>query len=102
MSRLDEKEQQFQIESSFQFLEKITAPLTLKTFCYPYGGFHSFNETTERLLDKNDCLFSFNLEQRDIIKSDLLIRPQALPRFDCNQFKYGKVRKYNRLNSPIN
>ena len=31
-------------------------------------------------------------ELRHIESSDLLNKPQALPRYDCNQFKYGQVK----------
>ena len=34
--------------------------------------------------------FSFNVEPRDISLDDLKNRKQALPRYDCNQFLYGK------------
>ena len=90
MSKLSFQEQEIQIENSFSFLEKTTNGLAYKTFCYPYGGFHSF--TVETILQQNDCLFSFNVESRDIISDDLLHRKQALPRYDCNMFAHGKVR----------
>ena len=35
--------------------------LPLRTFCYPYGGFHSFTDTTERLL--NDAGLPFRNER---------------------------------------
>lgn len=93
MSRLDDMEQNFQILESFNFLEGIVKTFHQKTFCYPYGGFHSFTKETENILIKNKCLYSFNVEQRDIESHDLTNRQQALPRYDCNQFKYGQVRK---------
>lgn len=92
MSRLSHQEQEFQIEKSFDYLQQILKQFTHKTFCYPYGGFHSFNDETEAILNKQNCLYSFNVEQRDIETADLLKRPQALPRYDCNQFKFGQVR----------
>lgn len=96
MSRLNNIEQSFQIEESFKFLENVIGGFHHKTFCYPYGGFHSFTNDTERLLKENDCLYSFNVEQRDIELKDLVNRPQALPRYDCNQFIYGQVRSPER------
>jgi len=93
MARLSLQKQEYQIVKSFEFLEKIKASLpSLRTFCYPYGGFHSFTDETEKLLTDNQCVFSFNVEQRDINADDIAKRPQALPRYDCNQFKYGQVR----------
>lgn len=93
MSRLSLKEQTFEIEESFSFLEQATDGLEHRTFCYPYGGFHSFDDNTELLLKKNRCEYSFNVEQRDVALKDIIERPQALPRYDCNQFRYGQVRK---------
>ena len=93
MSRLNENRQELQIINSFNYLEKIVKKLHHKTFCYPYGGFHSFTSKTEEILAREGCLYSFNVEQRDIEKLDLISRPQALPRYDCNQFKHGQVRK---------
>ena len=86
MSKLAPPEQQKEIEDSFGYLEKVLGPMEPKTFCYPYGGFHSFTDDTERLLDDAGCLFSFNVEARDITAADLKGRPQALPRYDCNMF----------------
>lgn len=94
MSRLSYQEQLFQIHNSFNSLKKIVKRFDHLTFCYPYGGFHSFNEKTEDILSKFNCLYSFNVEHRDIESLDLKNRPQALPRYDCNYFKYGQVRKF--------
>jgi peptidoglycan/xylan/chitin deacetylase (PgdA/CDA1 family) len=92
MSKLTIEEQEKEIVSSFQMIESITGKHALRTFCYPYGGFHTFTAETEDLLEKNSCLFSFNVEPRDIDQRDLANRRQALPRFDCNAFPYGSCR----------
>jgi len=92
MSKISICEQEIEIESSFQMIESIVGIPTLKTFCYPYGGYHSFTAGTEQLLEKNACLFSFNVEARDISEKDLASRRQALPRYDCNAFPYGSCR----------
>lgn len=91
-SRLNEIEQRREIEESFQLLDEICGSQQIKTFCYPYGGKHSFNDTTVNILDeiKND--FSFSVEPMDISQSDLIESKQALPRYDCNFFKYGQCR----------
>ena len=94
MSRLSYEEQEFQIYNSFRHLKKIVKKFNQKTFCYPYGGFHSFNNETEKILSKHNCIYSFNVEHRDIENSDLKNRPQALPRYDCNCFKYGQIREF--------
>ena len=92
MSKLSVDEQRYEIFDSFRFLEGITGSINLKTFCYPYGGFHSFTKDTERLLDEVGCVFSFNVEKRDISADDLSTRRQALPRYDCNLFPDGSSR----------
>jgi len=91
LSKLDYQQQQSEIDGSFKFIEDLTGGLTLRTFCYPYGGFHSFNSDTEQILTDNHVAFSFNVEPRDMEPNDLLKRPQALPRYDCNMFPFGKI-----------
>lgn len=92
MSKLSEEDQDWEIKSSFELLESVIGQNPFKTFCYPYGGFHTFTLQTEKLLEKNNCLFSFNVELRDIGERDLSSRRQALPRYDCNQFPFGQCR----------
>ena len=92
MSKLPVKIQKQEIFDSFNYIEQRLGYSDLKTFCYPYGGFHSFNDNTEQMLNKMNVDFSFNVEERDVSKFDLLNRKQALPRYDCNHFKYGKTK----------
>lgn len=92
LSKLNGQEQLMEINGSFNFIQKTCGSFPFKTFCYPYGGFHSFDAGTETLLHNEGCHFSFNVEHRDIAMEDLAHRPQALPRYDCNQFPYGQVR----------
>ena len=92
MSKLSRTEQRREIDDSFAFLDKITTRRNIRTFCHPYGGFHTFTADTEKLLTNAECAFSFNVEARNISESDLKNRPQALPRFDCNLFPHGKAR----------
>jgi peptidoglycan/xylan/chitin deacetylase (PgdA/CDA1 family) len=93
MSKLSVEAQEKEIADSFHFLETTVGDLGVKTFCYPYGGFHAFTSQTEKLLHQNGCSFSFNVETRDIAVSDLLERQQALPRYDCNFFPFGQCRE---------
>lgn len=92
LSNLSEAEQRREITASFEWLDEIVGGLSVRTFCYPFGGFHTFDETTERLLEEIGCRFAFNVEPRDINERDLRERPLALPRYDCNQFPYGQAR----------
>ena len=93
MSKLSLADQELEITRSFDLLDCIVGRSSIKTFCYPYGGFHTFTTETEKLLEENNCDFSFNVESRDIDRSDLNSRIQALPRYDCNQFPYGSLQK---------
>jgi peptidoglycan/xylan/chitin deacetylase (PgdA/CDA1 family) len=86
MSKISADEQQREIADSFAYIERVIGRAEPKTFCYPYGGFHSFTRETENLLEQAGCLFSFNVEKRDITAADLATRCQALPRYDCNAF----------------
>ena len=95
MSKLSLEDQKQEIENSFSFLEEVTGGLQIKTFCYPYGGFHTFTDGTMKLLDKEKVKFSFNVEAREISSNDLFNNQQALPRFDCNQFPHGSCRTHN-------
>lgn len=91
-SKLPVGEQREEIVRSLGFLEEVTSGLGVRTFCYPYGGFHTFTADTERLLEEAGCRFSFNVEARDIADTDLQARRQALPRYDCNLFLHGQAR----------
>ena len=88
MSKLTVSEQRSQIIESFNFLSSI-ADQELKTYCHPYGGFHSFNDDTIDLLDEQNVDFSFNVESRNIEGNDWAMSKQFLPRYDCVEFKYG-------------
>lgn len=95
MSKLSIEDQEREIVSSFDTLESIIGENKFKTFCYPYGGFHTFTAETEELLEKNACFCSFNVDPRDISHEDLIGRRQALPRYDCNEFPYGRNKRMN-------
>ncbi|GEO09933.1 polysaccharide deacetylase family protein [Segetibacter aerophilus] len=97
LSKLSPTEQKTEIQTSFDYLENICIKLPYKTFCYPYGGFHSFTDETENILKEEGCLFSFNVEERDISEKDLVGRSQALPRYDCNYFPHGKLWENKRI-----
>ena len=99
MSKLSHAEQDVELTRSFEMLERATGGLTCKTFCYPYGGFHTFTRETEQLLIRKKCMFSFNVEARDISPHDMQRRPQALPRYDCNAFPHGACR--NDVEKPM-
>lgn len=88
MSNLSRDAQSGEITQSFATLDKMgrTGP---RTYCHPYGGFHSFDDTTVALLDAAEVSYSFNVESRDITDRDLQQARQCLPRYDCNEFPFG-------------
>ena len=90
MSKLGEIDQKKEIDESFCFLDE-SGCIDSKTYCHPYGGFHSFNEVTINALSSNNVEFSFNVESRDIQDNDLRSSIQFLPRYDCNEFPFGKA-----------
>tara|TARA_B110000879_G_C11142214_1_gene500848 strand:+ start:953 stop:1885 length:933 start_codon:yes stop_codon:yes gene_type:complete len=90
MSKLSKSNQTEEIQQSFGFLNEQNI-LTHKTFCHPYGGFHSFNNDTIDILRNEKVEYSFNVESRDIDQNDLIENPHCLPRYDCNEFMHGKT-----------
>ena len=90
MSKLSEDEQKIEVNESFGFLES-QIDGDIKTYCHPYGGFHSFDKTTVEILNRSGVAFSFNVDSRDISDDDLVSSNQFLPRYDCNEFPFGKA-----------
>ena len=90
MSKLSYSDQFIEIRDSFNFLNQIGCNED-KTYCHPYGGFHTFNPDTLKLLKDHKVSYSFNVEPRDIQSKDLVNSLQHLPRHDCNQFPHGKA-----------
>ncbi len=89
MSELSVAEQRREIADSFAALAAAIGDGAVKTFCYPFGGRHTFTDDTERLLDDAGCAFSFSVEPRDIAAADCRAGRQRLPRYDCNAFPFG-------------
>jgi peptidoglycan/xylan/chitin deacetylase (PgdA/CDA1 family) len=90
MSRLSKRDQLHEIRDSFQCLKDIGVTGE-KTYCHPYGGFHSFNPDTISILQNEEVRYSFNVEAREITLRDYSKSLHSLPRFDCNYFKHGEA-----------
>ncbi len=88
MSKLSAQEFKLEIDDSFQFIDLLSS---FRTFCYPYGGFHSFSPAIEAYLTRRGVRFSMNVKNEDISENHIQSRPQALPRYDCNYFPNGKI-----------
>lgn len=93
MSKLSPGEQVIEIRDSMKYLESICQDIPYRSFCYPYGGAHTFTPETELILADNDYKMAFSIEHKDIHAADVFNRPFALPRYDCNAYPYGQVRK---------
>lgn len=91
MSKKTCKEQLEEIRESFNFLNDLSSSADNNTYCHPYGGFHSFDRNTIDILNDLGVSYSFNVESRNIKSTDLISGRQHLPRYDCNEFPYGKA-----------
>lgn len=89
LSKLNYEEQDYEISNSIDFIENEIGYNSIKTFCFPYGGNHSFNKDSLEILEKNKCDFSFSVESKNITMKNLSNNLLRLPRFDCNQFLHG-------------
>lgn len=91
LSTLDYNQQFEEIRTSTLYIEELLNTKE-RYFCFPYGGFHSFDKNTITILKdlKFDC--SFNVEKRQITKNDINFPAKySLPRYDCNQYQFGKT-----------
>jgi len=80
MSKLSKTAQEKEIYPCFEFLDEIIKDYNnIKTYCHPYGGFLSFNKKTIKMLNKINCLFSLNVELRDVTKKDLQKTDRPFP-----------------------
>lgn len=89
LSKLDVKNQRREIADCFDCLEELNDGLPVRTFCYPYGEEYTFDDNTVSILSNLGCRWSFKIESTDISHADIRERPQALPRYDCNEFPHG-------------
>ena len=91
MINLSLEESKNEIENSLYFLENLLPSNMIKTFCYPHGLPHTFRDSDVETLKENKVDFSFAVESRDLIRQDISNKIHSLPRFDCNEFKYGSA-----------
>ena len=90
LSKMSYKQQYRDISKSINFLSRILKK-KVDCFCYPYGGLSVINKNTLEILKEKKIKYSFNVDSKNwSTKSDKLL----IPRFDCNEFKFGKIYKY--------
>ncbi len=91
LSKMSYKQQYKDVSKSLNFLSRILKK-KVDYFCYPYGGFNVLNKDTIKILKEKKIKYSFNVDSKDwSSKSNKLL----IPRYDCNEFKFGKIYKYN-------
>jgi peptidoglycan/xylan/chitin deacetylase (PgdA/CDA1 family) len=82
LSRLSYADQEYEINESFKFIEKITKQ-SYKSFCYPYGYTSSYNQDTLDILRHakvdDACIFDNKVQGESVNKLEL-------SRIDCNNF----------------
>jgi peptidoglycan/xylan/chitin deacetylase (PgdA/CDA1 family) len=83
LSRLSADQQFREITSSKLLLEQIIGS-KLSSFCYPYGGKMSYNETTISILKQAGFKCAVSVENKEINTEGLIYAPYELPRYDCN------------------
>ncbi len=87
MSKMNFKTQKKDIKISLNLLSSIIKK-KINYFCFPYGGFNMFNNKTLKILKKKGIIYSFNVQSKDWNKKSNNL---FIPRYDCNEFKYGKI-----------
>ena len=87
LSKMNCKQQKKEIFKSIKILSDILGK-KINYFCYPYGGFEVFNSDTVKILKEKNFLYSFNVDSQDWLKNS---NKFYVPRYDCNEFKYGKI-----------
>lgn len=82
------------VQQSFAIIDQYLDTSYERTFCYPYGGHTTFTPDHEAVLKDIECMCAFMVDPRDVQSHDVIHRPHALPRYDCNQFAFGTARRF--------
>lgn len=90
LGTLNTKEQEFQIDKSIQFLNKIGVATNNWTMTYPYG---SYNEDTIKILSNKGCKLAFSTKV-EITNLDIQNKYE-LPRIDTNDLPKVELEKTN-------
>ena len=97
LSTLQYSQQKKEIEDSCDFLSSCIGQ-DINTFAYPYGTKKTYTKEIQKIISDKGIDFTFAIEGRDISSNDLKNNLYSLPRYDCNQFKYGKNELPDELN----
>ena len=91
-SNLNFKNQENEIKQSIKIINNLTNNRMYNSFCYPYGGKHSYNTDTLHILEESSFDSAISVESRNITKKDI-DNKYEIPRYDCNEFIFGKATK---------
>jgi peptidoglycan/xylan/chitin deacetylase (PgdA/CDA1 family) len=91
MSKLSVEDQRQEITNSFNFLSEFLCGTSVRSYCHPYGGPHSYHNETISLLKGTGYLFGFDVDSRPITASIIRNERYRLPRYDCNDFRHGSA-----------
>lgn len=91
LSNLSIEQQELEIAESTRILQELTGNRLYRSFCFPYGGRQSYNGHTLSEISSASYRFGFSVESRDIEALDILENRFELPRYDCNEFPFGKA-----------
>ncbi|MBH11187.1 MAG: polysaccharide deacetylase [Candidatus Marinimicrobia bacterium] len=89
MSSLEYDDQKREVEDACDFLSNCLGD-KICTFAYPYGTKKTYTDEISKIIENQGIDFTFAIEDRDISNDDLKNNIYSLPRYDCNQFKFGK------------
>lgn len=97
LSTLTHDEQLFEIRESLKRVSEITdnnpppgGSPSFRSFCFPYGGRHTYDDHCLEVLSEEGCLFSLDVDPKDCDDQMLKTHRQNLPRWDCNKFSFGQ------------
>lgn len=90
MATLSTDRQERELIESFEWLESVLGAVDVRTYAHPYGGSHTYTDETLSLLRQTGCVFSVDVDKRDVTPTVLDVDRQRLPRYDCNDFQHGQ------------
>jgi len=91
-SNMNFNEQEQEIKKSIKIIQSMTNHRMYNSFCYPYGGQQSYDKNTLKILEQQNFECAISVESRDILVEDIENKYE-IPRYDCNEFQYGKATK---------
>ena len=89
LTNLTHAQQVIEVEESLRDINSHIKELEIKTFSHPFGLPSTHDQNIYEILKSQNVDFSFAVESRDIVTNDIIKNKYCLPRFDCNEFKFG-------------